>query len=250
MDICKIAVGANLQTAKYVNKQHQNINTGMKNLVHEAVLIGKVLAEVQVKAEHGAFLEWIEENITFDQRTGYKYISLFNYQKQISGASSINEAYKMIETLEAQKKQKETASAHQRVQEYKKTGNKPEGWRRGTDDKLFKEEEARDARIEAVKKESLNNEIKRAEQKQHKEKEKEYTDNIISFLDQSAKAQQKRSEFKEKIRLSSEGVTDPFNDAIIDYLNSLSDDNRRIEACYNIIKICKRIAVELQGKKR
>jgi hypothetical protein len=36
---------------------------------------------------------------------------------------------------------------------------------------------------------------------------------------------------------------------ILDYLEGLENDSRRIEACYNIIKVCKRIAVELQEKK-
>jgi hypothetical protein len=39
---------------------------------------------------------------------------------------------------------------------------------------------------------------------------------------------------------------DPFVDAIMDYLNGLTDDNRRVEACYNIIKVCKGIANQLQ----
>ena len=43
------------------------------------------------------------------------------------------------------------------------------------------------------------------------------------------------------------GKDDPFIDAILDYLDELEDDNRRIEACYNIIKLVKGgIAVDLQ----
>ena len=43
-------------------------------------------------------------------------------------------------------------------------------------------------------------------------------------------------------------MEDPFQNAILDYLEELADDNRRIEACYNIIKICKEIANSLQSK--
>jgi hypothetical protein len=42
-------------------------------------------------------------------------------------------------------------------------------------------------------------------------------------------------------------MNDPFQDAIMDYLEGLENDSRRIEACHNIIKVCKRIAAELQG---
>jgi hypothetical protein len=34
----------------------------------------------------------------------------------------------------------------------------------------------------------------------------------------------------------------------LDYLETLENDSRRIEACHNIIKICKHIAAELQSK--
>ena len=36
---------------------------------------------------------------------------------------------------------------NKRVQEFKQTGVKPEGWRKNTDDKLFKEEIQRDKRL-------------------------------------------------------------------------------------------------------
>jgi hypothetical protein len=55
-----------------------------------------------------------------------------------------------------------------------------------------------------------------------------------------------RQQFKDRIRISHEGQADPFVDAIMDYLNGLPDDNRRIEACYNVIKVCKGIANQLQ----
>jgi hypothetical protein len=40
-----------------------------------------------------------------------------------------------------------------------------------------------------------------------------------------------------------------FEDSLNDYLDILENDRRRIEACHNIIKICKRIAAELQEAK-
>lgn len=57
---------------------------------------------------------------------------------------------------------------------------------------------------------------------------------------------EKRSDFKDKIRLSDDGKKDPFVDAIMDYLNDLGNDTRRIEACNNIIKVCRNVSVKLQ----
>lgn len=62
------------------------------------------------------------------------------------------------------------------------------------------------------------------------------------FLEHS----EKRSTFKDKIRLSDDGKADPFVDAIMDYLSELKNDTRRIEACNNIIKVCRNISVKLQ----
>lgn len=55
-----------------------------------------------------------------------------------------------------------------------------------------------------------------------------------------------RQAFKERIRISQAGESDAFIDALMDYLEELDNDNRRIEACQNIIKVCRNIAVELQ----
>lgn len=59
-----------------------------------------------------------------------------------------------------------------------------------------------------------------------------------------------RDDWKEKIRLSDGGKEDAFMDAIIEYLETLENDSRRIEACSNIIKICRNISVELQSARK
>ena len=60
---------------------------------------------------------------------------------------------------------------------------------------------------------------------------------------------ERQATWKEKIRLSDNGKDDAFMDAIIDYLDTLENDTRRIEACNNIIKICRNVSVELQKVK-
>ena len=247
LDSSEFKPGLNSQTADWVNGQHERMEKGTKLLMDIALSIGEVLTNVQMSHSE-TFAEWIDKNIKFSRPTAYRYISLFNHRDQISGAENINAAYKTIDTLEAQKKQSETAKAYERVEEYRKTGVKPEGWRRGTDDKLAKEESDRDSRVEAVKREALAKNDGKAEKEREKERRKAETDGILNFLDRSVNSEQKRSEFKEKIRLSAEGKKDPFLDALIDYLDGLENDSRRIEACYNIIKICKKTAADLQSK--
>jgi hypothetical protein len=238
------------QIAGKVNDNHSRMQRGTRLLLDIALETGGLLADAGSVQDctfpEGTFDEWLKANITFSRRTAYNYISLFNHKNQIASAGSLQEAYKQIEDLEAQKKKTETQKAYNRVAEFRKTGVKPDGWRQHTDDKLAKAEQERDARIEQVKQEALSREQEKREKEQEREQQKAETETLLNILDQHIDAEKKRAEFKEKIRLSADGMKDPFHDAILDYLDGLENDSRRIEACYNIIKICKRIAVELQ----
>jgi hypothetical protein len=81
-------------------------------------------------------------------------------------------------------------------------------------------------------------------------KEKTPIDDALAMLKEMEAHYQKQAEFMQRIHVSSEGVDDPFMSAIVDYLGTLGDDQRRIESCYNIIKVCKHIANDLQTVKK
>jgi hypothetical protein len=245
-------IGLNEVTAGWLNNQYRRIGRGTRLLFDVALGIGEVLAELG-KVRTRTFPEWLQSNTNIPRSTAYQYMSLYNYRNQVAAAENLQEAYKQIEDLEAQKKQTETQKAHQRIAEYKKTGVKPEGWRQHTDDKLVKEDQERDKRINDRFEEAKQRESERQQEQQRTETERDQTAQDIELLSRhfanEAETVKKRTEFKEKIRLSADGMNDPFQDAILDYLEGLENDSRRIEACHNIIKICKRIAAELQGGK-
>jgi hypothetical protein len=71
-------------------------------------------------------------------------------------------------------------------------------------------------------------------------------DDVMAMAKKMEDHYKKQADFMERIHVSSQGVDDPFMSAIVDYLGTLDDDQRRIEACYNIIKVCKGIANDLQ----
>jgi hypothetical protein len=186
---CKCATNGTLADNNHiafeVNRLHTSIGEGTKQIIAYAIKIGELLDIVKINLEKNDFEMWVKENISFATRTAYRYISLFNHKNQIAAAESLQEAYRQIETLEAQKRQTETQRAFNRVAEFRKTGVKPEGWRRGTDDKLAKEEQERDARIDQVKREALSREEKKQEQEQQREQQKVETENLLNFLDQN-----------------------------------------------------------------
>jgi hypothetical protein len=249
VEIYKGKAETNKDTADWINSQYLRMGKGTRLLLDIALGIGAALYEVRM-SHKTTFEKWMEDNIHIHRSTAYQYMSLYNYRNQIK-AESLNEAYKQIETLAAQEKLSENQKAKQRVAEYKKTGEKPEGWRRGTDDKLAKEDQDRDKRINDHFAEVKKRTEERQHEQQRAEADREKTAQDIELLSRhfanEAETIKKRTEFKEKIRLSADGMKDPFQDAILDYLDTLENEDRRIEACYNIIKVCKRIAIELQG---
>jgi hypothetical protein len=136
-----------------------------------------------------------------------------------------------------------------RVNHAIKAGKIPKDWN-DVCQKLYeqkiKENKERDKRTEKWK-EDLRKETEEREKKTATRNAEREEINIL--LDGFQGSLTKRIDFKERIRLSHEGKDDPFIDAIMDYLETLDDDNRRIEACYNIIKVCKGVANDLQVKK-
>jgi hypothetical protein len=232
-----------------IKKELSELNQSLKMSVQKAIKIGQLLTEQKEFIGHGNFLSWIEDNIDIGQVTAHKYINLYYHQNKISLSENLQEAYSQIETIERQEKQSNEERKRSLIAEFRKTGKKPEGWNRDCDYVIQKDKE---------------NEIRQAEYKKQLEQERQenirkreqekLTDDLFSQTlnnasNQFIKQVTERKQWQDKIRISDSGKEDAFNQAIMDYMETLPDDNRRIEACNNIIKICKNISIELQRKK-
>ena len=177
------------------------------------------------------------------------------------------------EKKEAERLAKMSAEERERsmIAEFRKTGIRPPGWT----PKLDKAVKDTDAHLAKVKEQRAQEEAERLQRaKEAKEKHEAFvnpphsrpdapppddadyyyrlgksTEEMLKSASTTLHTKHtERQNWKEKIRLSDGGKEDAFMDAIIDYMETLSDDNRRIEACNNIIKICRNISVELQKK--
>lgn len=230
-----------------LDRLHAEIMGSMRKTVDDAVRAGEILFTVKERVGHGSFIAWISKNCSFTEKTAERYMKLKTYQSKIDSVTNLQDAYKQIETLEAREKQTEENEARKRVNHYLETGERLDGWRRGTDDKQAQELKASRERFAA---------FQEALEKKESEKKQESADtdrifqqafdtisNITAGI--TAKALERHS-FKERIRVSADGKDDAFVDALMDYLDELDSDSRRIETCYNIIKVCKGIAVDLQ----
>jgi hypothetical protein len=155
--------------------------------------------------------------------------------------------------IETRAKQNESVKINNRILVYKKTFVKPNDWDEKTEkeyQRQIKEQKEREKRIDEYKKEAEERERRKAEERAKEEEQRLRYKIELEMLNSMAEFGMKRAkqkdEFKKRIKLSQSGESDLFIDALMDYLDELTDDNRRIEACNNIIKVCRNISVELQ----
>lgn len=227
-----------------IKKELTELNTTLKMTVQKAIRVGQLLSEQKEFVGHGNFVKWIENNLDIGQVTAHKYMNLYQYQNKISLSENLQDAYKQIETIEAQAKMTAEENQRKMIAEYRKTGKKPEGWTRQLDYIIKKDAEA----------EQNYKERKEKELKERDERAKEYKNKSTGLFSEAFKTvadgilakAQAVEDWKDKIRLSDSGKKNAFADAILEYLDTLPNDSRRIEACMDIIKICRNIAVKLQ----
>ena len=227
-----------------IKKELAELNTTLKMTVQKAIRVGQLLSEQKEFVGHGNFVKWIENNLDIDDNTVYRYIKLYSYADKIPILGNLQDAYKQIETIEAQAKLTAEEKQRKMIAEYRKTGKKPEGWTRQLDYIIKK-----DAEAEAKYKERKEKELKEREARAKEYKNKStglFSDALKTVADGILAKAQAVEDWKDKIRLSDSGKKNAFADAIIEYLDTLPNDSRRIEACMDIIKICRNIAVKLQ----
>ena len=157
--------------------------------------------------------------------------------------------------IESRRKQDDATAIRKRIIEYKQTGKMPDDWDDKTEReyrKTLQEDEERKRKIaEAVQREKTIHENREREKTEHSEsidrmrRESEFLNEAASIAIGSF---DKRQQFKERIKLSQSGENDIFIDALMDYLEELEDDNRRIEACQDIIKVCRNLSVDFQRR--
>lgn len=234
-----------------IKRQIAALHSTLKMSVQKAIRIGQLLTEQKEFVGHGLFLNWLDANLDISERTARRYMSLYDHRNETAILSDLQDAYKQIETIEAQARQSKEERDRSLISEYRKTGKKPDGWDRSLDYRVKKDEEAAAKQKERTEREFVKREERANAYKNRQEQERPtfFSDALKIATETIIAKHEERQNWKEKIRLSDGGKDDAFMDAIVDYLETLPDDNRRIEACNNIIKICRNISVELQKGK-
>lgn len=231
---------------KQINSLQESMRLSFRRTIEDAIKIGELLTIAKKQLSHGDFMPWCKK-IGINYKNAERYIKLEKYKIKLDKMSNLTEAYKLIESEENKRKRKEFEEQTKRIREYKKTGIKPDGWNKKTDEYRLKKEKE-DKEYEERKRKAFEEKKKKYEEEL---KQEEYESNEINNIFEEISIMKESILEKEKIfkkmKMSGNNSNDIIYDALYDYLNKL-DDNQRLEACHNIIKFCKTIASELQIK--
>ena len=246
--ILKVKVGNHARlTAEIVSEVYRarEFYYGKGNNQHSIVPVGTTLTSFEKYLDHAGLA----------RRTAYNWL-----ERYVPEENKLLTYEEFSEKKEAERLAKMSAEERERsmIAEFRKTGIKPPGWTPKLD-KAVKDSDAAFARQqeridEYKRQQDRKSEAERPDAPPPEDADYYYrlgksTEEMLKSASTTLHTKHtERQNWKEKIRLSDGGKEDAFMDAIIDYMETLSDDNRRIEACNNIIKICRNISVELQKK--
>ena len=93
-------------TVEAILTLHQELSGLARSSLEKALRVGELLSEVKARLPHGGWLPWCQENLEFDQKTGWRYMRLFVERGKLGSMSNLTltEAYRHLKILWARKK--------------------------------------------------------------------------------------------------------------------------------------------------
>lgn len=85
------------QSRSKINKLHTEIISAARRSLDNAIRIGKLLTEVKEKLPHGAWLPWLQKNISFSRQTADNYRRVFEQRDKLLKVSNLADAYRLLE---------------------------------------------------------------------------------------------------------------------------------------------------------
>lgn len=108
-------------TIQQINDLHTGIYKKLRSSVDDATEIGRLLTEEKGRLEHGEFLPWLKENISFHIDTAYQYMKVFRHKNKIRSVRNLQEAYRLVENLEAQERREKERVNRQKIKQFEQT---------------------------------------------------------------------------------------------------------------------------------
>lgn len=73
-----------------INKLHGEIFSAVKMTLDKAIRIGELLTKCKAGVEHGEWMQWIGDNLTFSDRTARQYMQVYDGREKIKMARLAN----------------------------------------------------------------------------------------------------------------------------------------------------------------
>jgi len=160
-------------------------------------------------------------------------MKLFFHQSKIVSLTNLTEAYRLIRRIEAEKRIAEEEKARERVEHYSATGEKGEGWRRGTDHNLSKRMRREQEQEDDQDEDQEENDQRLYQRSWFQELQDRFNTQIFIA--------ERRKRLKAETGISQRGMADPFMNELIEYLLNIKDPNQRLEAASDIVKLSRTI---------
>jgi hypothetical protein len=228
-----------------INDLHKGVIDSSKSAIEYAIKAGAELSRIKEMCQHGEFLLIINNSFKFSDRTAQNYMKCYEYSAKTQTLADLQQAYKLIESEEAKKKQALAVEQNKKFEYRRKYNEKPDNWQRADDYAWAKVEQARkqtDERINTIF------EQKKAETTVTQNLKDELNDTSNLFGDLKNYLHQEIAKQEQLAELNIVNQNGGILDVIANYLAGLTTDEQRMEECHNIIKYCKNVSAKLQSK--
>jgi len=207
-----------LSRSEQIMDLHNGIQGKLRSAVSDAIEIGRLLSEQKDELEHGQWLPWVKEHIPFSERAVRRYIAVYEYRLKTASVADLSEAYRMIEDLEAQ----ERSAVKAQVDAHLEAGTKPAFADRPVYDEYRKQQQADAVQARAK---TMTEERRREPEAVERDPYVEALEDMINDGPDIG-----MSSFRDDMK------QDDVVTVIRQYLDSLENDNRRLQAVNNLLK--------------
>lgn len=81
-----------------INRLHAGIIASARNSISDAIRIGEILSQIKSVLKNTNWINWLQENLPFSDRTARRYVSCFERKDQLAldNVSNLGEAYALL----------------------------------------------------------------------------------------------------------------------------------------------------------
>src|SRR5712664_1046399 len=104
-------------TVEKINRLHEELQSLATDALDRAIRIGELLCSVKSALGYGRWLPWLENSVSFSERTAQNYMGVFQKRARLKSANiaDLTRAYLELDKPSAKSKQQSAAnSGHSR----------------------------------------------------------------------------------------------------------------------------------------